>query len=235
MRKILKEKPTLGKGIGAEERANKLELHAKNVEDNEYLALWRKYTDQFSKYGEFNVELSRKGVNITPKVFSFYMCVITEIEMLIDSWDEEDPDNRDITFGFCIGLIPKTIEDIEYIKQNFNSEFYNGFFLSMWVYPTYTVQNSEVTFKGVRTYDYDTSPNHQFADRKSVVAFKKLLVNIFDPTFDYPSGYNDITNMYDKIERDAIQGLEIASTYGIDMGRIKEDLQKLSIMDFYIQ
>ena len=41
--------------------------------------------------------------------------------------------------------------------------------------------------------------------------------------------------MYDKIERDAIQGLEIASTYGIDMGRIKEDIQKSSIMNFYKQ
>jgi hypothetical protein len=41
--------------------------------------------------------------------------------------------------------------------------------------------------------------------------------------------------MYDKIERDVIQGLEISATYGIDMGRIQEDIKKLPIMDFYIQ
>lgn len=236
LKKIVKDRPTIAKAIDAEERANKLEIYAKNIEEKEHINLWKKHLSEFSKYGEFNIELSRPGAPIIqPKVFSFHIVIISEIEMLIDSWDDEDADNRDIIFGFCIGLIPKTIEDVEYIKMNFNGDFYNGFFMSLWVYPTYTILNSEVTFKGVSTYDYDTSPKHQFADRKSVVNFKKLLVNIFDPTFDYPSGYNDITNMYDKIERDAIQGLEIAATYGIDMGRIKEDLQKTPIIDFYKQ
>ena len=105
----------------------------------------------------------------------------------------------------------------------------------MWIWPTYKVLNSEVTFKGISISDYDSSPKHQVADRKTAVALKRLLVNLFDPTFDYPSGYKDITNMYDKIEQDAIQGLEISSTYGIDMGRIKEDIQKSSIMNFYKQ
>ena len=236
LKQIMKEKPTLGKAIGAEERADKLLLHSKEAERREEMSRWKKSVETFSKYGEFNIELSRPGAPaIQPKVYSFYLELLTEIEMLTDSWEDEDPDNRDFSFGFAVGLIPKNIEDIEEIIQNFNGEFHNGFFWGMWIWPTYKVLNSEVTFKGISINDYDSSPKHQIADRKTAVALKRLLVNLFDPTFDYPSGYKDITNMYDKIEQDAIQGLEISSTYGIDMGRIKEDIQKSSIMNFYKQ
>lgn len=236
LKQILKEKPALGKAIGAEERANKLELYSKEVQERQDIEAWKKEVEQFSKYGEFNIEMSRSGTpSIKPKVYSFYLDIVTEIEQMIDSWDEEDPDNREFTFGFCAGLIPKTIEDREEIKMNFNSDFWNGHTWGFWIYPTYRVLNSEVTFKGLKIYNYDTSPNHQIADRKTAVALKRLLVNIFDPTFDYPSGYKDVTNMYDKIEQSAIQGLEISATYGIDMGRIQEDIKKLPIMDFYIQ
>ena len=233
LKKILKEKPALGKAIGAEERANKLELYSKDVQERQDIEAWKKEIEQFSKYGEFNIEMSRPG---TPsKVYSFYLDIVPEMEQMIESWDDEDPDNRELTFGFCAGLIPKTIEDREEIKMDFNSDFWNGHTWGFWIYPTYTVLNSEVTFKGLTIYNYDTSPDHQIADRKTAVALKRLLVNIFDPIFDYPSGHKDITDMYDKIERDAIQGLEISATYGIDMGRIQEDIKKLPIMDFYIQ
>lgn len=233
LKRILKEKPTLGKAIGAEERANKLELYSKDVQERQDIEAWKREVEEFSKYGEFNIEMSRPGS--PSKVYSFYLDLSTEIESMIDSWDDEDEDNREFSFGFCVGLIPKTIEDREEIKMNFNSEFWNGHIWGLWIYPTYKVLNSEVTFKGLTIYDYDSSPHHQISDRKTAVSLKRLLVNIFDPTFDYPSGYKDITNMYDKIERDAIQGLEISATYGIDMGRIKEDIKKLPIMDFYKQ
>jgi len=236
LKKILKEKPSLGKAIGAEERANKLELYSQEVQERQDIENWKKEVQEFSKYGEFNIEMSRPGTpSIKPKVYSFYLDIVSEIDQMIDSWDEEDPDNRELTFGFCAGLIPKTIEDREEIKMNFNSDFWNGHTWGFWIYPTYSVLNSEITFKGLKIYNYDTSPKHQIADRKTAVALKRLLVNIFDPTFDYPSGYKDVTNMYDKIEQSAIQGLEISATYGIDMGRIQEDIKKLPIMDFYIQ
>jgi hypothetical protein len=236
LKKILKEKPALGKAIGAEERANKLELYSQEVQEKQDIEAWKKEIEQFSKYGEFNIEMSRPGTpSIKPKVYSFYLDIVPEIEQMIESWDDEDPDNRELTFGFCAGLIPKTIEDREEIKMNFNNDYWNGHTWGFWIYPTYKVVNSEVTFKGLKIYNYDSSPNHQIADRKTAVALKRLLVNIFDPTFDYPSGYKDVTNMYDKIEQSAIQGLEISATYGIDMGRIQEDIKKLPIMDFYIQ
>ena len=39
--------------------------------------------------------------------------------------------------------------------------------------------------------------------------------------------------MYDKIEHSVIQPLDLSINYGLDMGRIKEDIQKLPIINFY--
>jgi RecJ-like exonuclease len=61
------------------------------------------------------------------------------------------------------------------------------------------------------------------------------LINVFDTKFDYPSGETTITDMYDLIEQKTIQDLDIGITYGIDMQRIKEDLQKLPVINFYKQ
>jgi hypothetical protein len=236
LKQILKDKPALGKAIDAEGRANKLELHAKNMEDREHITLWEKYKRDFSKYGEFNIELSRPGApSIFPKVYSFYIIVIPEVDMIIDGWDDWDSDNRDIDMTFCIGLIPKNIEDIEDIKKNYNGDFYNGFFLALWVTPRYKVVNSEVSFDSIVIDDYDSSPKHQIADRKTAVSLKRLLVNIFTPTFEYPSGYKDIPNIYDKIEQSVIQGLEISVNYGIDMERLREDIKNQPIISFYKQ
>ena len=118
--------------------------------------------------------------------------------------------------------------------MNYSSDFYNGFFWGFWIYVDYKVENSEVSYKGIRIYDYDDIPV-QISDRKTAVSLKKLLVNCFEETYEYPSGYTDITNMYDKVNQSAIQDLEISATYGIDMGRIKEDLQKTPIISFYKQ
>jgi hypothetical protein len=60
-------------------------------------------------------------------------------------------------------------------------------------------------------------------------------VNCFDSKFDYPSGYRDITNIYDKIEHSVIQALDMSINYGIDMDRIREDIQKLPVINFYKQ
>jgi len=234
LRKILKEQPVLAKAINAEQRAIELEEYFDKVENRENLERWKKNVETFSKYGEFNIEVSRPGAPlIQPKIFSFYVDLVSDIDMLIDSWDEEDPDNRQISFGFCLGLIPKTEQDCQEFIQNFSSEFHNGFFWGLWIHVNYSVEQSVVSFKGLQINDYDTSPKFQIADRKTAVSLKKLLVSMFDESFDYPSGYTDITNMYDKIERETIQNLEIGITYNIDMYKIKNDVKSLPIIDFY--
>jgi hypothetical protein len=100
----------------------------------------------------------------------------------------------------------------------------------------YKIEDGQVFYKDISISDYDNPVlNVQIADRKTAVSLKKLLCNIFDEKFDYPSGYNDLPVAFDKIESDIIQNLELSANWGIDMGRIKEDLQKTPIISFYKQ
>ena len=240
--KIVKEKPTLARAIGAEKRAKDLEEHAKKIEKSEQIKKWKENVDTFSKYGEFNIELSapKNGQNLDnsiPKSFPFYLDISISADMIVDCWDDEDdPDNRPITFTFAGGLVPKNEEDLPEIQKYILDDFYNGFYWGFWININYKVTNGEVTFENLLVYDYDEyMVNFQFSDRKSVVKFKNLIVNLFDSKFDYPSGYKDVTNMYDKVEQELIQGLEISSTYGIDMERIKEDVKRVALNSFYKQ
>ena len=237
--KIVKEKPVLAKAIGAEKRAKDLEDHAKKIEKGQHFKKWRENIDTFSKYGEFNIELSTpKGkMTLESKSFPFYLDISIGADMMVDGWDfEEDPDNRPITFTFPGGLVPKNEGDLPEIAKYILDDFYNGFYWGFWININYKVTNGEVTFENLLVYDYDEYLiNFQFSDRKSVVKLKNLIVNLFDSKFDYPSGYNDITNMYDKVEQELIQGLEISSTYGIDMERIKEDVKRVGLNSFYKQ
>jgi len=152
---------------------------------------------------------------------------------MIDFWEEEEDNNRNICFSFFTGLIPKNLEDIEEIKQLYTNDFFNGFFFGNWININYKVVNSELTFIGINVRDYEVPV--QVADRRTANSLKRLLVNCFDSKFDYPSGYRDITNIYDKIEHSVIQALDMSINYGIDMDRIREDIQKLPVINFYKQ
>jgi hypothetical protein len=236
--KLVKEKPILARAVNAEKRKGNLEEHSKKIEKIEDMKKWRNNIETFSKYGEFNIELGnpRNSSPLSPKVFTFYLYLSISADMMEDSWDDEDTDNREILFPFVGGLIPKNEEDIPQIEEYIPDEMYNGFFWGFWINIIYKVSEGVVSFDGLKIYDYDDYLiNMQFADRKSVVKFKNLVTNLFDYKFDYPSGHTDVTNMYDKIEQSLVQGLEISSTYGVDMGRIKEDIKNTPIMSFYKQ
>lgn len=237
LKKLIKDRPTFAKAIGAEERSKKLEDWAKEVENIEKIKRWEKKVQELSKYGEITVELSRPGSPITPsKQYQFYVSIGIDAEMTIENFeDHQDPENRFIPLRFWCGLVPKTIEDFKDISQNYTSEFYNGFMWAFWIDINYKITDSRIERFDVTLNDYEMDESQaQIADRKSAVALKKLVTNIFDDKFDYPSGYTDVPNMHDKIESSIIQFLEIESTYGIDMWRIKEDIKKVPTSNFYV-
>lgn len=234
LKQLMKDKPQLAKAVGAEERAKNLADWSKNIESRDILNRWKKNVEEYQKFGEFNFELSRPGSpSIKPKVYSFYLHLECEYESMIDFWEEEEDNNRNICFSFFTGLIPKNLEDIEEIKQLYTNDFFNGFFFGNWININYKVVNSELTFIGINVRDYEVPV--QVADRRTANSLKRLLVNCFDSKFDYPSGYRDITNIYDKIEHSVIQALDMSINYGIDMDRIREDIQKLPVINFYKQ
>jgi len=187
LKQLMKDKPQLAKAVGAEERAKNLADWSKNIESRDILNRWKKNVEEYQKFGEFNFELSRPGSpSIKPKVYSFYLHLECEYESMIDFWEEEEDNNRNICFSFFTGLIPKNLEDIEEIKQLYTNDFFNGFFFGNWININYKVVNSELTFIGINVRDYEVPV--QVADRRTANSLKRLLVNCFDSKFDYPSG-----------------------------------------------
>ena len=238
LNKILKDKPKLGKLINAQSRIDRLNAHGKEVSKREELERWKENVEDYSKYGEFNIELLQHLDNgkIVKKLYPVYLDLNIDVDSTEDNITfEEDVDNRTITFQFGISIIPKNIEDVEDILKDKHIDFNNGSIWCFCLFIKYAVVNSEVTFKGISLEDYDFEDFVQINDRKSANSLKRLITNIFDQTFDYPSGYTDVTNMYDKIEQSLIQKLDLSSDYGIDMGKIKGDVAKLPYTDFFRQ
>jgi hypothetical protein len=235
IRTIAKVKPLYAKrrwGGNAEVLADELDRHSKNVELVGQLEKWEKKVQEMSKFGEFEITLSNEDGN--EFTGTFYLEVVPTVEDLTEFWHDEDPENRDIVFPLGVGLIPKNREDIRVIKDLFDLDFYNSFFWGFWIYVKYEVENSSLKFGGLTIYPYEPENCSVIITRKSANAFKRLFVSLFDPSTSYPSGYTDITDFYDKIEVEIIQGLETSADYGLDMGRIKNDLQNLPSNNFLL-
>jgi hypothetical protein len=239
LRKIVKDTPVLARAIDAEARATRLEEYENEIKNRENIEKWKSNCEKFKKYGTFNFEISRPGRPlIPPKVFPFYLAISLDFLSMEDCWDDYDDVNRNISFQFCVGLIPTTIEDCQELAMNYihRDEFYNGYFWGWWLNVKYKVVDSVVNFGGIEIWDYEEHESRfQIADRKSANSLRGLMIDMFNQGFDYPSGYTDVTDMYDKIQISAIQGLDISSTFGIDMERIRQDLKKTQTINFYKQ
>jgi hypothetical protein len=240
LRKIVIDQPRLARSINASSRADELEKHAKNVESSDQMKKWVKKVQEMSKFGEFEITLSNQDENTLSNEdeneFSgtFYLEVVPNLEDLTEFWNDSDTEDREIQISLSVGLIPKNKEDIQVIKDLFDLDFYNSFFWGFWLHVEYRVVNSSVEFVGITIYDYDPETCKVIFNRKSANSLKRLIVSLFDPSTSYPSGYRDITDFYEKLEVEIIQGLEISADYGIDMQRIKNDLQKLPVTQFLI-
>jgi len=235
IRAIVKDKPLYAKrrwAGNAEVLADELDKHSKNVELVSQLEKWEKKVQDMSKFGEFEITLSNEEEN--EFTGTFYLEVCPNLEDLTEFWHDYEPENRDIEFPFAVGLIPKNREDIQVIKDLFDLDFSNSFFWGFWIYVKYKVENSSLKFGGLTIYPYEPENYSVIINRKSANALKRLFVSLFDPSTSYPSGYTDITDFYDKIEVEIIQGLETSADYGLDMGRIKNDLQNLPSNKFLL-
>jgi hypothetical protein len=235
IRTIVKDKPLYAKrrwGGNAEVLADELDKHSKNVELVDQMAKWEKKVQEMSKFGEFEITLSNEDEN--EFTGTFYLEVVPTLEDLTEFWHDYEPENRDIVFPFGVGLIPKNREDIQVIKDLFDLDFYNSFFWGFWIYVKYKVEDSSLKFEGISMYSYEPELFDVIINRKSANSLKRLIVSLFDPSTPYPSGYTDITDFYEKVEVEIIQGLETSADYGLDMERIKNDLQKLPSNNFLL-
>lgn len=221
--KIEKESPKKGKAIDAKRRADDLRQHAQEIENKENYRKWKKEIETYKEFGEFDFILEEGG---SPE--TFYIALIPEIDSTTESWT--DGENNSISFSFGGGIIPMNDEQYSRLAQSYDA--YNGFIWAFWIIIDYDIENDEIKFKGITmdTYEID---DLQVANRKTANNLKKLLVNIFNDEF-YPSAHSDVDNAHDKIQKEIIQGLNLSIDYGFEMDDVKNDINKSTYADFYI-
>jgi len=222
--KIEKESPKKGKAIDAKRRADDLRQHAQEIEKKEHYRKWKKEIETYKEFGEFDFILEEGG---SPE--TFYISLIPELDSTTESW--ADGENNSIYFSFAGGIIPMNDEQHSRLTELYDA--YNGFIWAFWINVVYEIENDEIKFKGITMDTYEIE-DLQVANRKTANNLKKLLVNIFNDEFDYPSAMTDVDNMYDKIQKEIIQGLNISIDYGFEMDNVKNDISKSPYTDFFI-
>ncbi len=223
----------LGNIIDTRTRANNLRNHSKDMEFKKSFEESIFLSEKYSKYGEFDIYvLDGKGK------FNIYM------ELMLESTISDYEDNpTTLNIGFMVNLIPSIKNDkidkenakklAKQLSDTIGINYDEGYFHLGWLDVKYRLEDSGSKFDKISLYSESTNQRFNFENRKSSFLFKKLICNFFEPTFDYPSNVNEDKSMYENIETDLIQNLDIESDYGLDMGKIKEDLKKLSTVNFY--
>jgi len=229
LQKIVKDDPRLARSINAAERADKLKSHASDMEMRESMDKWKRKVDEYSKFGTFKFDIYSPGSDQDSLKGNFYIEICPEFTDLQEFWDEEEQDNRTISIRFSVGLIPTSEDDIKTISDNFEDlDFYNGFFWGFWFSVDYTVVNGKTSFSKIQLDNYDESVAEvQISDMRTRQQLKKMFMGIFEQNSDLNKSSTDNSNLYELVEAEIIQGLEVYSDYGIDQDRIVTDLRKI--------
>jgi len=232
--------------LGHTKRANALKDYSKVVANRESLVKWEENIAAYSKYGKVKLKLSKsndyeegdflfmdesaKDVFTLPEISEdFYLQIIPDIDSMIDSYsDEIGTDSfNEFNIQFSVGAIPVDKESLDRVlsffsKNSLNGEFYNGFIWAFFVSINFEIESGKMKFKelDIHTYDSSQTGNISIADRPSANRFKTMLKSMFVEKSDYPSGYTDITDAYEKLEKAIIQDLSMYSDYGLTMEKI---------------
>lgn len=229
LQKVVKENPRLARSINAQERSDKLKAHADTMEMKQSLEKWKRKVDEFSKLGTLKFDIYSPESDEDSYTGDFYIEICPEFIDLQEFWHDEPQDNRLISIPFSVGLIPTNEDDFTAISKMFpNLDFYNGFFWGFWIYVEYTVVNGASNFSGIKLMSYDDSVAElQISDMKTRQSLKKMIKSIFEENSDLNKSSSDVSNLYELIEREIIQDLELYSDYGIDQDRIASDIRKI--------
>lgn len=209
--------------MGHSDRSKQLKDWAIKTEHKENLVKWKRNIDEYSKFGEFkvNVKNPETGEILTG---DFYLFInFDELQF------SDDPESG---IAFFIGLIPKTEDLIDkYMELCDDSDFGNGFFWAKIFCLEYSIDDDQVKFEKWNLWDYDSEMNGEisFANRASANKFKTLMVKITtDPNLQFPSGYTDYIEMWDKLTSSILGDAGWASDYGFELQDIAKYIRTIS-------
>jgi len=194
------------------DRAMSMTKHADDVVFKKNYKCWTKLIEQYSKYGLFKFLFYGDHKE-------YYISIMPDNSLAFIGTDK-------IIFVFDVLLIPKDLENLK--KESIHNGSVDE--ADVQIILKYEIIGGTV---GKLNFMID-SYNYLLSDRKSLNSLKRLLSNIFESTFDYDfssTGIMSDQNVYDSIEREVIQDRELSIDYGLDMGKIREDLIKLKTSD----
>ena len=224
--------------LGHTDRAERLKDYSYEVESREELIRWRDHLQDYSQFGTFNISITNGSKKLKGDFALFIQFDQDAFEDSFEYEKEQNPNHiKDVSFVFFIGIIPTSEDLIKRCKEVMpDPEIYNGFFWGMVAAFNFEVINNKVVIKSFNLDEYDNSltGNVCFADRASAHKFKMLMKNILsNPDLYYPSGFNDVEYMYQKLEQSILSSLSFSSEYGFQLQEIADFISKVSPNELY--
>lgn len=241
--------------LGHTKRAEKITTHAKDVELIEKNKKWKDNIEEYKQYGKFTFDLfeertgggidKRSGVKIPLKLSNLLMTgdFYLDLNWSADSFFEsvtydrsKNKNNFKGIFEFTFAGIPVNDKTKLLCEKNLpDPEFSNGSFWLGFLGIRFVVTDSvKFTDIYIDEYDENISGIPKISDRKTAINLKNLLYNIFSEKIDYPSGYTDIVNMYDKIEHDLnAPEIDLISEYGFNMSQLADFVKSFPVNKLY--
>ena len=211
------------KKLGYDDRAKELKDWAGEVEKKEELVKWENNLQQFSPFGIFklNIKNPETGKSL---VGDFYLDITFDADAFSDY-----PEGG---LGHFVGIIPTSEELMNQCNEilpdpGFDNGFYWGFIFGL----DFEIVHNQVKFTKSNFWNYDenVSGDVSFVDRTSANKFKNLMVKIYsDPQLGYPSGYNDVENIWEKLNSCILIENSFSSDYGLQLEDIAEYIKSIS-------
>jgi hypothetical protein len=217
--------------LGMTSRAEELEKWSHHQHNNIMMRNWESNIKIYQKFGEIELQFITDKLNpetgdhkFTGK---FHIILIPDLDTFEDSlyeWRNKDENNFTGYFTLSIGIIPSDKETLDKCISLFNvAEFRGGVFWSLVVEMRFSVKQSILTPNHFNIYEFDRSSTGfiKIVDRSSGQKLKNILVSIFcNPKINYPSGYTDETNIYNKMEQEICARHGFSSDYGFSLENI---------------
>lgn len=241
--KLLKKASDKLKKLGHERRAGEMDKYRDIQMKKSELEKWKENVDKYSQYGKIKLRMSKytsgsvkKGVELLTGEFYTYCIFDDYVVMDSISYDkEQNKNNFNIPIPIMIGAIPIDEETLDLCDTKLPEKTSDGIFWALWISINYKVEMGELHFNGIKiaAYDQGLSGEVEVVDRRGIVLIKNLLKTFFSEDKEYPSGYTDIPNMYDKISQVLCQRLELGIDYNFTMERVLNDINSVTINSLY--
>lgn len=211
------------KKMGHHDRAEELKDWAIETERKEEMVKWERNLNIYKPFGTFKMNIKNPE---TGEAFigEFYL----DIHLDCDAFS----DYPEGGFTHFIGITPTSKETIDKCNKMMpDAEMGNGFYWSNVFTLNYEIVNDKVEFTKFELDNYDEylSGEVSFADRASANKFKNLMIKIYsDPKLGYPSGYTDVTDMYEKLSLCILSENSFSSDYGFELENIAEYIKTIS-------